>query len=197
SLLRLPLPRTTDRSAGSFVFGISPPSTADLLLRRWLLPPSRKWGQHSVSVGLDTRCILGAATTAAYGAENLKASSRRRTAMSTARLVTSILIAILASGCAMHTPPPVMDARPVGTDDKVGAVAANLWYVPSRAFLCGVGTTISALVMTVTLGQGYDSASAIMHGGSNVPFGLQTTSLSPAAPLAWFWPQTLSARLLT
>src|SRR5262249_57322423 len=117
--------------------------------------------------------------------------------MTAHRLVSLILIATLAASCAMHTPPAPMDARPVGTDDKVGAVAANLWYVPSRAFLCGVGATISAVVMTVTLGQGYDSASAIMHGGSNVPFGLQTTSLSPAAPLAWFWPQTLSARLLT
>ena len=67
------------------------------------------------------------------------------------RLLSFILIATLASGCAMHTPPAPMDARPVGTDDKVGAVAANLWYVPSRVVLCGVGASISAVVMTVTL----------------------------------------------
>lgn len=102
--------------------------------------------------------------------------------MTTYRLVSLILMTTLASGCAMHTPPAPMDARPVGTDDNVGAVAANLWYVPSRAFLCGVGATISAAVMTVTLGQGYDSASEIMHGGCSGPWVLHSSDIRQAVP---------------
>jgi len=102
--------------------------------------------------------------------------------MMTRRVVSFILIATLASGCAMHTPPAREDARVPGTDDHVGAVAADLWYVPSRAFLCGVGSTISAVVMTVTLGQGYDSASEVMHGGCSGPWVLHASDIRQAVP---------------
>ena len=107
---------------------------------------------------------------------------RRRTLMTKCSLVRLMLIAMLASGCAMHTPTAPIDARPVGTDDKVGAVAANMWYVPSRALLCGVGATISAVVMTVTLGQAYDSASELMHGGCSGPWLVHPEDIRQAVP---------------
>jgi ABC-type microcin C transport system permease subunit YejE len=108
--------------------------------------------------------------------------SRTEKTMTNRSLVRFMLIAMLASGCAMHTPPAPGDARPVGTDDKVGAVAANIWYVPSRALLCGVGATISAVVMTVTLGQAYDSASELMHGGCSGPWLVHPEDIRQAVP---------------
>jgi hypothetical protein len=96
--------------------------------------------------------------------------------------VSLVLIATLVSGCAIHASPVRDDARTPGPDDQVGADAANLWYVPGRAFLCGVGATISALVMTVTFGQGYDSASEIMHGGCSGPWVLHSSDIRQAVP---------------
>jgi hypothetical protein len=97
-------------------------------------------------------------------------------------LVRFMLAAMLASGCALHTPPAPSDARQPGTDDNVGAAVANVWYVPGRALLCGAGATISAVVMTVTLGQAYDSASELMHGGCSGPWLVSPGGIRQAVP---------------
>ena len=102
--------------------------------------------------------------------------------MTTLGLVRFTLVAMLASGCALHTPPAPSDARQPGTDDTVGAAVANVWYVPGRALLCGAGATMSAVVMTLTLGQGYDSASELMHGGCSGPWLVSPGAIRQAVP---------------
>ncbi len=49
------------------------------------------------------------------------------------RLVSILLAATLLAGCATHYK---ADRQP-GRDDRVGAVAVNIWHVPGRALICG------------------------------------------------------------
>src|SRR5262249_35801732 len=62
---------------------------SDLLLRRWVLPPSRKWRQHSVSVGLGAQRTGGAAA-ATRGTENVKATRRLGCRVVIATLATEV-----------------------------------------------------------------------------------------------------------
>ena len=66
------------------------------------------------------------------------------------------LITFLVAGCASHTPPAPANGRMPDTDDDVGSIAANVWYVPGRALVCGLGAISAGLVMTLTLGQSYE-----------------------------------------
>lgn len=102
--------------------------------------------------------------------------------MSTRRLVTLLLIATVAAGCAAHRPPPPMDGPPVGTDDKAGAIAADVFYVPLRGVVCGATAILSGVVMLITLGHGYDSASELMHGACSGPWVVSASEIRRAAP---------------
>jgi hypothetical protein len=105
------------------------------------------------------------------------------------RVVSFMLVAALVAGCAAHREgrndwriPTTADGRVLATDDEVGAIAANIWYAPGRAFLCA-GSAISAgLVMTLTLGQSYDSASELMHGGCSDPWIVRPADIRQAVP---------------
>ena len=92
--------------------------------------------------------------------------------------VVSLVAAVLLAGCAMHGP-----ARPQpDADDHAGAVATNLWYTPGRALICGTGTLLAGFVMTVTLGQSYDSASQVMRGACSVPWTVSDQDIRNTVP---------------
>jgi hypothetical protein len=86
------------------------------------------------------------------------------------RILSLALVAILVVGCASHTPPPPANGRMPDSDDETGSIAANVWYVPGRALVCGLGAISAGLVMTLTLGQSYEEASQLMHGGCSGPW---------------------------
>lgn len=84
------------------------------------------------------------------------------------RLLSAALIVVLAAGCAVHTrsdPQP----RPL-SDDRSGAVLADIWHVPGRAMACAGAAALSIVTMTVTFGYEYETASQIMHGGCSGPW---------------------------
>jgi hypothetical protein len=87
--------------------------------------------------------------------------------MKVQRFLSILLGAVLLTGCAAHTK---SGAPRVHTDDHVGAGVANVWYVPGRALFCGATAVVAGVVMTLTLGQSYDSASQLMHGGCSGPW---------------------------
>jgi len=87
-----------------------------------------------------------------------------------------VLAAALLAGCATHSkvqPGPL-------TDDRAGAVAANIWYVPGRALVCGVSTVLVGVALTITLGQIYDDASLFMHGACAGPWTVQAEEIRAA-----------------
>src|SRR5262245_32771621 len=84
-------------------------------------------------------------------------------------LVSFMLVTALVAGCATHRP-PAADGRAPGADDEIGAVAANIWHAPGRALICGGGGLLAGLIMTMSLGQSYEEASQIMHGGCSGPW---------------------------
>ena len=93
-------------------------------------------------------------------------------------IVVSLVLAMALTGCAMHGP-----ARPgPQADDGAGAVAANFWYAPGRAVICGTSAIIAASVMTMTLGQAYDSASELMHGGCSGPWTVNDQDVRSTVP---------------
>lgn len=52
----------------------------------------------------------------------------------------------------------------------MGAVAANICHVPGRALICGASALLAGAALTLTLGQVYEDASQIMHGGCAEPW---------------------------
>ena len=54
-----------------------------------------------------------------------------------------------------------------------GAAVANIWYVPGHALTCGGAAILAGVVMTITFGYAYESASELMHGGCSGPWVLR------------------------
>jgi hypothetical protein len=98
------------------------------------------------------------------------------------RIVSLALVAIFVVGCASHTPPAPADGRIPGTDDEIGSIAANVWYVPGRALVCGFGAISAGLIMTLTLGQSYEEASQLMHGGCSGPWVVDAIDMRQPVP---------------
>jgi hypothetical protein len=101
---------------------------------------------------------------------------------STRRIVGLALVAIFVVGCASHTPPAPANGRIPESDDETGSIAANIWYVPGRALVCGFGAISAGLVMTVTLGQSYEEASQLMHGGCSGPWVIGAIDMRQPVP---------------
>lgn len=94
-----------------------------------------------------------------------------------ARAILSVaLTAALLAGCAGPRALRGPDDKPVTRADdshEAGAIAANILYVPGRGLVCAGSGLIAGLVMLVTFGQAYDSASELMHGGCSGPWVLE------------------------
>jgi hypothetical protein len=85
--------------------------------------------------------------------------------------ITSLgLGAILLVGCASHGVPAPANGPVAERDDEVGSTVANIWYAPGRGLICGLGAISAGLIMTLTLGQSYEEASQVMHGGCSGPW---------------------------
>lgn len=100
------------------------------------------------------------------------------------RFVSLALVVMVIAGCANHmrpaaAPAPAPEAE---ADDAAGAVVADFWYVPGRALVCGGSAVIAGLVMTLTLGQSYGSASQVMHGGCSGPWIVRPRDVRQAVP---------------
>ena len=100
----------------------------------------------------------------------------------TRRIMSAGLLAILVVGCASHSAPELANGRVPDTDDETGSIAANIWYVPGRALTCGLGAISAGLVMTVTLGQSYEEASQLMHGGCSGPWVVGPSDIRQPVP---------------
>ena len=98
------------------------------------------------------------------------------------RVAGFALLASLLAGCATHPGPAPVDARVADADDEAGSIAANIWYVPGRGLVCGLGALSAGVVMTLTLGQSYEQASQIMHSGCSGPWVLQPSDLRQPVP---------------
>lgn len=102
--------------------------------------------------------------------------------MTTQRIVSLALVTSLVAGCATHRAPAPSNGRVPDRDDEIGSIAANVWYAPGRALLCGLGAVSAGLVMTLTLGQSYDDASQLMHGGCSGPWLVSPSDIRQAVP---------------
>jgi uncharacterized protein YceK len=96
------------------------------------------------------------------------------------------LVVLLFSGCAATTTaarPDAGGAQPASSDDfERGADAANIWYVPGRALTCFGSGVLAFVTMTLTFGQGYDTAAQLMTGGCGGPWTLQAQDIRDAVP---------------
>ena len=97
-------------------------------------------------------------------------------------VVSFMLVAAIAVGCATHRPPAPANGRAPATDDEVGSVVANFWYAPGRAFLCAGGGILAGLIMTFTWGQSYEEPSQIMHGACSGPWIVRPSEIRQAVP---------------
>jgi hypothetical protein len=97
-------------------------------------------------------------------------------------VVSFMLLTALVAGCATHRPPMTADGRALSADDEAGSVVTNFWYVPGRALVCGGAGILSGVVLTMTLGQSYEDASQIMHGGCSGPWIVRASDIRQAVP---------------
>jgi hypothetical protein len=80
--------------------------------------------------------------------------------------VSMLLTVALLAGCATHH----MAQPAPGADDRTGATAVNVWYVPGRALVCGATAVLAGTILTLTLGQDYEGPARLMHGGCAGPW---------------------------
>ena len=97
-------------------------------------------------------------------------------------VLTLMLIATLIGACATHRPPAPADGRTPAADDEAGSIAANIVYAPGRALLCGFSGLSAGLTMILTMGQSYDDASELLHGGCSGPWLLRPSDIRQAVP---------------
>ena len=97
-------------------------------------------------------------------------------------VVSLVLLGAVLAGCAAHRPPAVADGRVPGSDDEAGSVAANIVYVPGRGLVCGGSGLLAGVAMLITLGQAYDAASELLHGGCSGPWLLGPSDIRQAVP---------------
>lgn len=48
---------------------------------------------------------------------------------------------------------------------EAGAVFVNVFRVPGKVFLCGLGAGVSAVVLAITFGNSYKAAAAVLNEG--------------------------------
>ena len=93
------------------------------------------------------------------------------------RILSVVLVSVLVAGCAVHT---ASDRQP-GPDDESGTVAADVWYVPGKALVCGGAALLSFVTLGMTFGLEYEAASEIMHGGCSGPWFASPQEVRDAA----------------
>jgi hypothetical protein len=104
--------------------------------------------------------------------------------MALQRLVVIVAVAgLLSAGCAARTSGRAGgDARAAENEPQVaaGAAVTNVWYTPGRALICGGAAVLSAVTLTVTFGQAYDTAAELMNGGCSGPWTVQPADVRAA-----------------
>jgi hypothetical protein len=132
---------------------------------------------HRASAARDVRL-----TTRGSSLRSLGVIAERRTVMRKQSVVSLLLTAALLTGCVTHRPPAPTNGRVPAADDEAGSVAANILYVPGRGLVCGASGLLAGVAMIITLGQAYDSASELMHGGCSGPWVLGPRDVRQAVP---------------
>jgi hypothetical protein len=97
-------------------------------------------------------------------------------------VVSLMFVTTIIGGCATHGALGPTNGRVPNTDDEIGSIAANVWYVPGRALLCGFGAVSAGVILTLTLGQSYEKASQLMHGGCSGPWTVDASGIRQAVP---------------
>jgi len=97
-------------------------------------------------------------------------------------VVSLVLVGALMAGCATHMPMPAAAGSVPGSDDESGSVAANILYIPGRGLICGAGGLMAGVVMLITFGQSYESASEVLHGACSGPWSLTPSDIRQAIP---------------
>lgn len=97
-------------------------------------------------------------------------------------IVSLGLVALLLVGCASHQAPASANGHVPDSDDEIGSTVANIWYVPGRGLICGLGAVSAGLILTLTLGQSYEEASQIMHGGCSGPWVVGPVDIRQPVP---------------
>jgi hypothetical protein len=67
-------------------------------------------------------------------------------------IVSLGLVALLLVGCASHQAPASANGHVPDSDDEIGSTVGNIWYVPGRGLICGLGAVSAGLILTLTLG---------------------------------------------
>lgn len=89
-------------------------------------------------------------------------------------------------------PPPPMD--PVKPDSRVGeaaayhagAAVANVFYVPGKGFLCGIGAAAGIFILAITFGSQPKTAAAFAREGCGGRWFLTGDDLRPDADVRAF-----------
>jgi hypothetical protein len=64
----------------------------------------------------------------------------------------------------------------------VGAVLADVFYIPGKAVLCAIGFSVGITLLAITVGNGYRAATAIGREGCGGKWVLTGKDLRPAEP---------------
>jgi hypothetical protein len=79
---------------------------------------------------------------------------------------------------------PGMATQPT-QGDAVGAGFMNVVYVPGKAIVCGAGTVLATVLLLVTFGSGYPTASGVFKEGCHGTWVLTPEHVSGAIPPDW------------
>jgi hypothetical protein len=100
-----------------------------------------------------------------------------------ARWLAAMLVALLiVTGAGAPLRAAAQTQPPVTSGHETGAAWVNVFYVPGKAILCGLGALGSVGILLISFGQGYQPAVQLYREGCHGKWSVTAADIAQVPP---------------